>query len=419
MPKNYIDYSNTLIYKIICKDSDVKDLYVGHTTNFVQRKHFHKQNCINEKSTNYQCRLYKTIRENGGWNNWSMEIVSFFNCQDNYEARMKEHEYFNLLNATLNSIEPLPKPKEKMPIVSSNKTIEINNKISIIKKYEQYTCDLCDFICYKKSNYETHLLSSKHKNRVKLSNFEKQPCNQFICENCNKTYKARNSLWYHIKKCHSVDDETNNTKNEPTDKELIMILMKENSEMKNLVLEVCQKIQPNNIINNNTTTNSHNKTFNLNVFLNEECKDAMNIMDFVDSLKIQLSDLENVGKLGFVDGISNIIVKNLKAMDTNKRPVHCSDSKREVMYVKDDNKWEKDNKENKKLKKAIKHIAHKNSKMLPEFKAKYPDCIYSDSKKSDQYNILKIEVMGGYGDNDDEKENKIIRKIAKEVIIDK
>jgi hypothetical protein len=145
----------------------------------------------------------------------------------------------------------------------------------------------------------------------------------------------------------------------------------------------------------------------------------MNIMDFVDSLNLQLSDLENVGKLGFIEGISNIIVKNLKALDVHKRPVHCSDSKREVMYVKDEDKWEKENEERAKLRKAIKYIAHKNSKLIPEFRAKYPDCGKSTSSKSDQFNKLVIEAMGGPGDNDAEKEDKIIKKIAKEVTIDK
>jgi len=171
---------------------------------------------------------------------------------------------------------------------------------------------------------------------------------------------------------------------------------------------------------NNNNINSNNKTFNLNVFLNEHCKDAMNIMDFVDSVKLQLDDLENVGKLGFIEGISSIIVKNLKALDVHKRPVHCSDSKREVMYIKDENKWEKENDtNNKKLRKAIKYIAHKNSKMLPVFKSKYPDCGKSESKQSEQYSKLVIEAMGGKGDNDTEKEDKIIKNIAKVVIIDK
>jgi hypothetical protein len=169
------------------------------------------------------------------------------------------------------------------------------------------------------------------------------------------------------------------------------------------------------MINNN----SHNKTFNLNVFLNEQCKDAMNIMEFVDSLKLQLVDLENVGKLGFVEGISNIIVKNLQALDVHKRPVHCSDSKREVMYIKDEDKWEKENDEKLKLRKAIKRIANKNSRLLPVFKQKHPDCGKSESAFSDQYNKLIIEAMGGSGNEDFDNENKIIKKIAKEVTINK
>jgi hypothetical protein len=142
-------------------------------------------------------------------------------------------------------------------------------------------------------------------------------------------------------------------------------------------------------------------------------------MDFVESIKLQLSDLEKVGQIGYVEGISNIIIKNLQALDIHKRPVHCSDSKREVMYIKDEDKWEKENDEKMKIRKVIKKIANKNSRLLPEFKEKHPDCIKSSSPYSDQYNKLIIEAMGGSGDNDLEKENKIIKNIAKNVIIDK
>jgi hypothetical protein len=183
-----------------------------------------------------------------------------------------------------------------------------------------------------------------------------------------------------------------------------------------MVMKICEK-NTSTISNNNI--NSNNKTFNLNVFLNEHCKDAMNITDFVDSLKLQLTDLENVGKLGFVEGISNIIVRNLKALDVHKRPVHCSDSKREIMYVKDENKWEKENDDKNKLRKAIKKIANKNSRLLPAFKEKHPDCTKSISPFSEQYNKLIIEAMGGSGNEDYDNENKIIKKIAKEVVIDK
>jgi hypothetical protein len=164
--------------------------------------------------------------------------------------------------------------------------------------------------------------------------------------------------------------------------------------------------------------NSNNKTFNLQVFLNETCKDAMNLTDFVNSLQIQLSDLEKVGKEGFVNGITNIIVKNLKALDVTMRPVHCSDQKREVVYVKDDNEWHNDSKElpeNQKLKKAIKQVVHKNICMIPEWKKMYPDCIYAESRKSDLYNHIIYESM----DHNETNSEKIIKKIAKEVVIDK
>jgi hypothetical protein len=175
----------------------------------------------------------------------------------------------------------------------------------------------------------------------------------------------------------------------------------------------------NNSHNNiQTHNNSHNKTFNLQIFLNETCKDAMNLSDFINSIDLQLSDLESVGKLGFVNGISNILIKNLNAMDVTKRPVHCSDTKREVMYVKEDGKWEKDEEDNAKLRKAIKKLAFNNSKLLPVYRKKYPNSENPLSSKSDMYNKLVIEAYGGKND-DIINENKIIKNIVKETGIDK
>ena len=145
----------------------------------------------------------------------------------------------------------------------------------------------------------------------------------------------------------------------------------------------------------------------------------MNIIDFVDSIKLQLSDLENVGKLGYVEGISNIIVKNLNDLDVTERPIHCTDKKRETIYIKDEDKWEKEDEEKKKIKKVIKNVANKNIRLLQKFKEVHPDCGKSASKFSDQYNKLVIEAMGGSGDNDLEKEEKIIQRISKNVTIDK
>ena len=291
------------------------------------------------------------------------------------------------------------------------------------KNANVFHCESCDFICSKKSDWNRHIMTRKHKNTAKiLTNTDvwgaKSATSQclFLCD-CGKDYKHRQSLFNHRKKCLIFNSKSQNYNF--NEKELIISLLNQNNQLQNQIIELCKDKKNITNINSDVNINSNNKTFNLNVFLNEHCKDAMNIMDFVDSVKLQLSDLENVGKLGFVEGISNIIVKNLKALDIHKRPVHCSDSKREVMYIKDEDKWEKENEEKNKLRKVIKHIAHKNSKLIPEFRAKYPDCNKSESKKSDQYNKLVIEAMGGSGDNDNEKENKIIKRIAKEVIIDK
>jgi hypothetical protein len=227
-----------------------------------------------------------------------------------------------------------------------------------------------------------------------------------MCSNCNKNYNTNSGLWKHKKGCN-----TNEYKQKD---DLINYLIKENQEFKHLILEIVKK---DTIVTNNT--NSHNKTFNLQFFLNETCKDAMNIMDFVDSIKLQLSDLEKVGRIGYVEGISNIITTNLKALDITQRPIHCTDNKRETLYVKDENKWEKEADEKNKIRKAIKMVAHKNIKVLPKFKESHPDCSKSESKYSDQYNKIMVESFGGYGDNDIEKEDKIIKNIAKGVGIEK
>jgi hypothetical protein len=283
----------------------------------------------------------------------------------------------------------------------------------------KFICEKCDYKCSKQSEYNKHILTNKHKI---LHNPTLNPTSEisekiYEC-NCGKIYKHSSTLYTHKKKCTSTNEtdnnDTDNNNNEIKElKELMKYLMKENSELKTMMFEVIKNGTHNN------TTNSHNKSFNLQFFLNETCKDAMNIMDFVDSIKIQLSDLENVGKLGYVDGISNIIAKNLNSLDETKRPVHCTDTKREVMYVKDEDKWEKEEDNKPKIRKLIKHVAHKNTKLLKDYKTKYPGCEKSESKYSDKYDKLIIEAFGGKGDNDDAKEDKIIKNILKEIKIEK
>jgi hypothetical protein len=293
MPKTEIDYSNTIIYKITCIDPSINELYVGHTTNFVQRKHAHKNGCINEKSSNYNCKLYKTIRLNGGWDNWVMEIISFFKCNDHYEARIKEQEYFTLLNATLNSIEPMPKPKIKQ--IQSQKVIE-PNKIyycetsninfpteTLMENYNQtethlknddntktqnctnYKCTQCHYYTSRKSQYERHLATGKHTQMTlndvsSYKNSSKIP-EQYFC-NCGKEYKFRQGLWKHKQKCKikcedsSSEHATNKILNDDIyDKQLMLLLVKqntelvkENSEFKSMIMKILENSTAKNII---------------------------------------------------------------------------------------------------------------------------------------------------------------------------
>jgi hypothetical protein len=292
-------------------------------------------------------------------------------------------------------------------------------------------------------------MTSKHKNKIvvnalltKSPNISQTQQNDFICVLCGKNYKSRVGLWKHKKACildnksqstnvaNKTTNEVNQTSNENTSciitTDIVMELIKDNKEMKQIILEQNNTINnlvkngiTNNNTNNNIITNSNNKTFNLQFFLNETCKDAMNITDFVDSLNLELSDLEDVGKVGYIEGISNIIIKNLKSLDETKRPVHCTDKKRETIYIKDEGHWEKDDDNKTKLKKSIRKVTNKNVRLITQFREKYPECRKSESSISDKYNKMIIEAMGGAGDNTAEKEEKIIRNIAKNVIINK
>jgi hypothetical protein len=233
MLKPDLDYSNTIIYKITCNDTNITDKYVGHTTNFVQRKHAHKNTCVNEKSASYKCKLYEVIRNNGGWNNWKMEIVDFFNCKDLCEARQKEQEYFVSLNATLNSIEPFPTQKPNIVIVEKK---EQNDAIDLDAKFY---CEKCKYKCFKSSLWNQHLLTLKHKN------FTDCYINGIDSKNkclCSKKFKHHSSYYRHKKVCNFIPILQKSANVQPNN-DIIQILINENKELRNMVLEVCNKIQ--------------------------------------------------------------------------------------------------------------------------------------------------------------------------------
>ena len=321
-----------------------------------------------------------------------------------------------------------------------NDKIETNDDKKVAKKY---CCISCDYITSRKCNFNKHLNGLKHQRmtndddggqKVAKSSKKKQP---FICD-CGRSYKHRQGIWKHKQECNIYTDNSSNKNssnklnscNYVSDKELIMMLIKDNNELKKMMMEQQSLIIENNIKvidlckggthnTTNTHTNYYNKSFSLNVFLNETCKNAMNIMDFAESIQLQLTDLENIGQVGYIEGISSIIVKNLKALDITKRPIHCPDKKREVIYIKDEDKWEREDPKNIKIKKVIHKIAFKNQRLLPKFKEAHPGCNMSESKYSDQYSKIVIEAMGGAGNNDEEKIDKIVRNITKEVTINK
>jgi len=291
-------------------------------------------------------------------------------------------------------------------------------------------CKLCDYTTSRKSQYDRHILTLKHQNKQNdSSKSSKSSKNEWICD-CGRHYKYDSGLYRHKKKCNYIKP-LNNTeckeliqiKKEQEFKELKTLvidvmksnndLQKQNHELQKQMLDVCKNIQPN--ISN---SNNNNNTFNLNLFLNEQCKDAMNITDFINSVTLSLNDLENMGTSGYVNGISSIIIKELRGLDITKRPVHCSDAKRETLYVKDEDRWEKECPENTKIKKAIRTVEKKNIKLISEWTDKHPKFTNSTTRENDEYLQILIETMGGKGDYEKNK-NKVIKNIAKEVIIEK
>jgi hypothetical protein len=289
------------------------------------------------------------------------------------------------------------------------------------KEQKEYYCEKCNFICCKKFNWIRHLMTSKHtkeifgkeKKEQKEQKEQKENINMCIC---GKIYNNASGLWKHKQKCISNHSDSIKKLNENDKEDLIISLLKQNADLIKGQQDMMIKLTENGITNhshNTTYTNSHNKAFNMNFFLNETCKNAMNITDFVESIKLQLNDLMEFGELGYVEGISKIIVKNLNKLDETERPIHCTDKKRETMYIKDENKWEKEDEKKSKLKKAINKIADKNIRLLPQFREKYPDYGNSSSKTSDLYNKMVIEVM----ETDNDKNDKIVRNISKATTI--
>jgi len=297
----------------------------------------------------------------------------------------------------------------------------------------KYYCKKCDYGTCKKSNINNHLLSAKHTKTTSLATNDNEItpkiCFKYLCDNCEKGFNDRAGLWRHKKKCSATKEETSISVDAEelfSDKKIIIELLKSNKELKELIVEqnktmaeMASKMGA-NTTNNTNCNNTNNNHFNLQFFLNEQCKDALNIMDFINQLQLNTSDLDMVGRVGYTEGISKIFVRGLKELDIFKRPLHCSDLKREVVYVKDENAWEKDSDEKKKMKNAIKFIAAKNFNQLSDWIDDNPEYNDYESKKHKEYHNIILKASGGATPEEDEKNyNKIIRNVAQESVIDK
>ena len=295
------------------------------------------------------------------------------------------------------------------------------------KRAHKFYCEYCDYNTSKTSDWKRHLSTDKHENNAKTTiatqNAPKTPT--YDCPSCNKPHNDRAGLWRHKKKCIQMPSQFITI-------DVVMEIMKQNKEVQNVLIEQHKEAQnvlieqnnklmekitvltQGNTITNSHNTNSNNSSFNLNFFLNEQCKDAVNLVDFVDSLKIGVKDLERTGKLGFVEGISSILLDGLKELDIYKRPIHCTDVKRETVYVKDQDKWEKEDENKTKLKTAIKKVARKNLQQLSKWQEENPECMDTESKESDIYVTLSQQALGGV---DSKEETKYQNTIIKNVLI--
>jgi hypothetical protein len=298
------------------------------------------------------------------------------------------------------------------------------------EKCREYFCKICDFVCSKKSNYEKHLLTKKH-NTTNTTQIQPKNAGKYSCD-CGKKYKYRGSLHNHNKTCdYKKDDEnieieyTNAvvefkdpiiTKEDETN--MIVKLMKQNSELMEVIKDqsdTMKEMIP-TIGNNNNNTNNTNNNFNLQVFLKEDCKDALNIMDFISSLQIQLKDLESTGKIGFAESTTNLLIEGLKGLDITKRPIHCSDLKRETLYIKDNDVWEKETDNKEKMTRAVKYLQKESFGVIPDWVKKHPGCARGDNRHNDEY----MEIVGNTAGVDKIKDvNKIFKKVAKEVTLNK
>ena len=297
-----------------------------------------------------------------------------------------------------------------------------------IENYEQcykFICEKCDFFSNNRNDYNRHLKTNKHNNETK-----RNLKYTYKCEKCNETLKSKTSLWRHNKNgCVYTENDVKHLKNKIDGLERENELLIENKKLTDQLSNNTTNINnttnnnSNNTINNTTNNNSNNNTFNLNFFLTDTCKDAMNINEFIESIEVSIEDLKYLGKNGYVEGISKLLIDKLQQIDVTKRPLHCSDLKREIIHLKDNNQWTKEVKHSKKLGKLLIEVKRKNTiALVGKYQEKYPQCLTNyNSKEHKEYGEIIHQNFGGKTKTEDIdfQDNKILRRVSKYIEIDK
>jgi len=292
----------------------------------------------------------------------------------------------------------------------------------MFEKEKLYKCNFCNYRTIFKSNYIRHKLSEKHNERI-VDDYK------FVCL-CGKAYKGRDGLWRHQQKCSFISldgDEIYEDEDETQLQGLVKTLINQNTELQKTLVEESKEfrdtivtMQQQQVQQQPTIINTQNNTFNLQFFLNETCKDAMNLDDFVDSIQVTIEDLKILGKKGYVEGMSNLFIKNLEELDISQRPLHCSDEKRESIYIRDKKSWKKENDQKNHLTRIATDICRINTIALQnDYQKMYPHCLTDrKSKEHEEYGKIAYEAFGGKLDID-KANKKLFRNIMKAAVIKK
>ena len=396
MPKVKINYAEMIFYKICCSSTNITKVFIGHTTNVNQRKHILKKQTQSEI---YCSDMIEFIKNSGGWENWSLQILEKYECKTHIDIVLREIYHTDALNQKMNN------PDNSNAANGLNNDLkpgDNNNASDNIDKI--FTCNYCNYRCLKSKHFKQHLMTRKHMDEVQNQVASSAALNELGGED-------KKQLGFIVSECY---DESSENKND-----LIIQLLKDNESMKIFMKEQNDMLKE-MIANHNTTTTNNirhkniKQKFNINIFLNEQCKDAINMCDFIKSLKVTFHDLEITRDKSLEESVSTIMLRGLKELDVYKRPIHCTDQKRDVMYIKDEEKWEKDD-GNVKLKESIDTLSKKQMYTLKELRDSDPEIKTNDDKR-DKFIVTMNHVTTPITETGGKK---MIKTIGKEIFIDK